>query len=125
MRLPIAALILTACVQAAAPATPTFYRDVLPILQKRCQECHRAGEAAPMALMTYGQARPWAKSIRQAVISKKMPPWHADPHFGKFENDRALSQAEIDTLTAWSDSGAKEGNRKDAPAPRTFTQGWT
>src|SRR5262249_53143506 len=89
------------------------------------QECHRAGEAAPMALMTYEQARPWAKSIRQAVITKRMPPWHADPHFGQFENDRALAQTEIDTLAAWADSGAKEGNRKNAPPPRTFTEGWT
>lgn len=109
---------------AAAPA-PTFYRDVLPILQKRCQECHRAGEAAPMALMTYEQARPWAKSIRQAVVSKRMPPWHADPHYGTFSNDRGLTEPELNTLTAWADTGAKPGNRKDAPPPRTFPEGWT
>jgi hypothetical protein len=124
MRLFIVTAALAASAFAAAPA-PTFHRDVLPILQKRCQECHRAGEAAPMALMTYEQARPWAKSIRQAVVSKRMPPWHADPHFGKFANDRALSQGEIDTLAAWADSGAKEGKAKDAPAPLAFTPGWT
>ena len=78
-----------------------------------------------MPLLTYQEARPWAKSIRQAVIAKRMPPWHADPHFGKFENDRALAQSEIDTLVAWADGGAREGDAKDAPAPRTFAEGWT
>jgi hypothetical protein len=125
MRLSAIAIIFSLAHLAAAAPPPTFHRDVLPILQKRCQECHRAGEAAPMPLMTYEQARPWAKSIRQAVISKRMPPWHADPHFGAFENDRSLAQHEIGTLVAWADAGAKEGNRKDAPPPREFAQGWT
>ncbi len=110
---------------ASTPREVTFYKDALPIVQKRCQECHRAGEAAPMALLTYQDARPWAKAIREAVASRKMPPWHADPHFGKFVNDRALTQAEIDTLVAWADGGAKEGDAKDAPPPRSFAEGWT
>lgn len=77
-----------------------------------------------MPLITYQDARPWAKSIREAVISKKMPPWFADPHYGKFSNDRSLSQAEMDTIVAWADGGAQEGNLKDAPPPRVFVPGW-
>ena len=102
----------------------TFNKDVLPILQKRCQDCHRPGEAAPMSLLTFQDARPWAKGIREAVLTRKMPPWFADPHVGKFSNDRSLSQAEIDTLVAWVDGGAKEGSAKDAPPPRSFVDGW-
>ncbi len=77
-----------------------------------------------MALMNYQDARPWAKAIRQAVITKKMPPWFADPSVGHFANDRSLSQSEIDTLIAWVDGGTKEGDIKDAPAPRKFVEGW-
>ena len=93
----------------AAPtfaAAPTFYRDVLPILENRCQECHRAGEMAPMPLVTYREARPWAKAIREATRSRKMPPWFADPCCGKFSDDRSLTAAEIDTLAAWAATGA-------------------
>jgi len=108
----------------AATPNPTFYKDVLPVLQKNCQECHRAGEAAPMALMTYKDARPWAKAIKEAVAARRMPPWFADPHVGKFTNERRLSEAEIATLTAWADSGAKEGKGSDAPPPREFVTGW-
>src|ERR1700756_463890 len=78
----------------------TFSKDVAPVLQKNCQGCHRPGEAAPMSLLTYQEARPWAKAIREAVILKRMPPWYADPHYGKFSNDRSLSQSEIETLVA-------------------------
>src|SRR5271169_3338521 len=102
---------------ATAATPPTFNRDVLPVLQKNCQVCHRPGEAAPFSLLTYESARPWAKAIKTAVLSRKMPPWFADPHYGKFSNDRTLSQPEIDTLVAWADSGAKEGDTKDAPKP--------
>jgi len=87
-------------------------------------ECHRTGEIGPMPLTNYKEARPWAKSIREAVTAGKMPPWFADPHYGKFANDRSLSEAEIATLTAWADKGAPEGNVKDAPAPRKFNDGW-
>src|SRR5215469_15975413 len=89
---------------------PTFYRDVLPILQDRCQECHRPGEIAPMPFLTYQQVRPWAKSIRTAVLTGKMPPWFADPCCGKFENDRSLSSAERETLINWAGSGAAAGD---------------
>ena len=105
-------------------APPTFYKDVLPILQNHCQECHRPGEIAPMPLLNYRQARPWAKAIKTNVLSGKMPPWPADSHFGKFSNDRTLTRAELDTLSAWADSGALEGNAKDAPPARSFVEGW-
>jgi len=106
------------------PSPPTFYRDVLPVMQSRCQECHRPGEAAPMSFLTYKEVRPWAKAIREAVITRKMPPWPADPHFGKFSNDRSLSRAEIDTLVAWADSGAREGDSAESPKPVQFADGW-
>ena len=75
--------------------------------------------------MSFAEVRPWAKSIREKVVSKVMPPWHADPHFGKFSNDRTLSQKEIDTIVAWVDGGAKEGNAKDLPAAPKYVDGWT
>ncbi len=109
---------------AQSKPSPTFYKDVLPILQNHCQECHRTGEIAPMALQTYQQTRPWAKAIKTNVLSGKMPPWPADPHIGKFANDRTLSRAEINTLAAWADSGAAEGGASDAPPPRAFVEGW-
>jgi len=116
---------MSAALAAAQPKQPpTFYKDVLPILQNHCQECHRPGEIAPMALLTYQQTRPWAKSIKTNVLSGKMPPWPADPHFGKFANDRSLSRPELDTLSAWADSGAAEGKVSDAPPPRAFVAGW-
>jgi hypothetical protein len=102
----------------------TFYEDVLPVLQKNCQECHRPGEAAPMSFLSYNGTRPWAKAIKQAVLSKKMPPWFADPHVGKFTNDRTMPQAEIDTLAAWADAGAPAGDTQNAPPPRRFDEGW-
>src|SRR5579862_8561481 len=103
----------------------TFNKQVLPIVQKRCQECHRPGEATPMSLLNYKDARPWAKSMKQAVLTRKMPPWFADPNVGHFVNDRSLSQVEIDTIVAWVDGGAVEGNPKDAPPPREFIDGWS
>jgi hypothetical protein len=101
-------------------AEPTFYKDVLPILQQRCQECHRAGEIGPMPLVTYRDARPWAKAMREAVLRGRMPPWFADRCCGKFANDRTLTQAEIDTLAGWADAGALQGDAKDAPPPRVW-----
>ncbi len=108
----------------AAPEI-TYYKDVMPIMQNRCQECHRTGEAAPMSLMTYKEVRPFAKAIEHAVATKKMPPWHADPHFGKFANDRSLNEKEVNTFSAWVKGGAKEGKASDAPAAREFASGWT
>ena len=103
---------------------PTFTKDVAPILQNRCQVCHRPGEAAPFSLLSYEQARPWAKAIKEAVLSRKMPPWFADPHYGKFANDNSLQPKEIATLAAWVDAGAPQGNPKDLPPPRQFADGW-
>jgi hypothetical protein len=111
-------------VLTAAPKEVTFHKSVEPILQERCQGCHRPGEAAPMSLLSYKEARPWAKAMKDAVLLKKMPPWYADPAHGSFSNDRRLSKEEVDTLVAWADSGAKEGNAADAPPARTFTEGW-
>ena len=120
----IAALFPLSAAAATNSTAVTFDKEVLPIFQKRCQDCHRPGEVAPMPLITYQNARPWAKSIREAVLTRKMPPWFADPHFGKFSNDRSLTQAEIDTIVAWVDSGAKEGDPRDAPPARKFVEGW-
>ncbi len=109
---------------AAAAPPVTFYKDVLPVLQKNCQGCHRPGEAAPMSFLNYESTRPWAKAIKTAVASKKMPPWHADPSHGKFLNDRRLNEQDINTLVAWADNGAKPGNAKDSPKALQFTEGW-
>jgi hypothetical protein len=107
-----------------SPDSVTFNKDVLPILQKNCQGCHRPGEVAPMSLVSYVEARPWAKAIKVAVLARKMPPWFADSQYGHFANDRRLSEADIRTLVAWADNGAPEGNPHDAPPPLTFTSGW-
>ena len=115
---------LLAMAASNAPASVTFNKDVLPILQKNCQGCHRPGEIAPMSLLTYTEARPWAKAMKVAVASQKMPPWFADPQYGHFANDRRLSQADINTLASWADNGAPEGDAKDKPAPLTFQDGW-
>lgn len=115
---------MSVAAMAANAATPTFNKDVLPILQQNCQQCHRPGEVAPMSLINYTDARPWAKAIKAAVVTQKMPPWFADPKVGHFSNDRRLSDAQIQTLTAWVDNGAPEGDAKDRPAPLTFQQGW-
>src|SRR5580658_2183462 len=93
----------------AASTIPTFNQDILPILQKNCQSCHRPGEIGPMPLLTYENARPWAKAIKAAVLSRKMPPWFADPAYGHFQNDRRLRDDEIRKIAAWVDGGAPEG----------------
>lgn len=108
---------------AAEPA-PTFYRDILPLLQTHCQQCHRPGEAAPMSLVTYAQVRPWAKAIRSVVAMQKMPPWFADPCCGHFANDPSLTPSERGTFVRWADTGVPEGNPAQAPPPRAWTQGW-
>ena len=116
----------TALLSMTALAAPTvsFHKDIEPILQDRCQGCHRPGEVGPMPLMTYEQARPWAKAIKSAVVQRKMPPWPINPHYGRFSNDRSLSQEQIDLLAAWADNGAREGSLADAPKPRTWVNGW-
>jgi hypothetical protein len=110
---------------SAAPArAQTFTKDVLPILQKNCQGCHRPGEIGPMPLLSYAQARPYARAIKTATQSKKMPPWFADSSVQHYANDMSLSAADINTLAAWADAGAPEGDPKDGPAARTFVDGW-
>jgi len=109
---------------AAIAAEVTFSRDVAPIVYTRCVGCHHSGDVAPMPLITYKDTRPWAAAIRAAVITRKMPPWQADPHYGSFANDRRLSDAEIAVLRSWVDEGAKEGDLKDLPAAPEFPDGW-
>ncbi len=119
--------VLACCISSvafAATNSVTFSKDVAPILQKNCQSCHRPGEAAPFSLLSYQQARPWAKAMKQAVLERKMPPWFADPKYGHFRNDRSLAQKDIDTLVSWVDAGAPEGNPKDLPKPAEFVDGW-
>lgn len=103
---------------------PTFYKDVLPILQGHCQSCHRPGEVAPMPLVSYEQTRPWADAMAHAVQHRMMPPWFADPRFGRFVNDSSLTEQAITTVSAWAAAGAPAGNPGDAPSPRRWTQGW-
>ncbi|HEV1286404.1 MAG TPA: thiol-disulfide isomerase [Bryobacteraceae bacterium] len=114
----------TLFVCATSYGAVTFHKDVEPILQRSCQECHRAGEIAPMSLLTYEQVRPYAKAIKSDILLHKMPPWPADPHFSKFENDRSLTPEEVLTISAWVDSGAREGDKSAAPAPRKWVEGW-
>jgi hypothetical protein len=116
-------ILLGASSQAAAEG-PTFYKDVLPILQANCQSCHRPGEVAPMSLVTYEQARPWARAIKTKTVARQMPPWFADPKFGHFENEKRLKDREIEIISAWVDAGAPAGETKDAPPAVTFTNGW-
>jgi hypothetical protein len=103
----------------------TFNKDVAPIMFKHCADCHRPGEAAPMPLLSFKDARPWAKSIREKVANHTMPPWHADPHYGDFKNDRRLSQKDLDTILAWVDGGAQEGNPADLPPAPKYIEGWS
>ena len=109
----------------AADAPVTFAKDVAPIFNKACVECHRPTMFAPMSLTTFDDARPWARSIKQRVVSRVMPPWGADPAHGTFKNDPRLTQKEIDTIVAWVDAGAPKGDDKDLPPQPTFADGWT
>src|SRR5262245_57814090 len=104
----------------------TFNRDIAPIFYKNCAECHRAVDIAPMSLMSYKEARPWARSIKEKVLTREMPPRSPDPKYGAFTNDHRLAQKDIDTIVAWVDQGAKEGEAKDlTPVPEfTSTEGW-
>ncbi len=117
-------LVLSVGCALSLSAAPTFNKDVLPLLQKNCQICHRPGEAAPMSFLTYESTRPWAKAMKAAVLAHKMPPWHPDPRYGHFLNDRRMPEPDIQTLVAWVDAGAPEGDAKDKPAPFQWTEGW-
>lgn len=123
----IAAISLSASFAAADSGKPvtdaTFSKDIAPILERSCQNCHRPGSIAPMALLTYKDARPWARSIKEKVVRREMPPWHIDRNVGitKFKEDPSLTDAEIATISNWVDRGAPEGNPKDLPPPRQFS----
>ena len=117
-------VIAFACIFGTPEKSPTFYKDVLPILQTHCQVCHRTGEIAPMPLVTYEDAKRWAPSMKSAVQSKQMPPWFADPRYGHFSNDLSLSADKISTIVKWADAHAPAGNPQDAPAPAQWAEGW-
>ena len=119
------ALALTAAVLAADTPVPTFAKDVAPIFYKSCVECHRPTMFAPMSLVTYDDARPWARSIKQRVVARAMPPWGADAPHGVFKNDPTLTADEIDTIARWVDGGAPKGDDNDLPALPPFAEGWT
>jgi hypothetical protein len=111
-----------------SPKPSTFAADVAPILQEKCQECHHKGAMAPMSLVSYDETRPWAKSIKQRVITRQMPPWHIDKTVGvqKFKNDISLSDEQIGTIVRWVDAGAPLGDLKDMPPAKLWPaeNGW-
>lgn len=109
---------------SAKKSQPSFYRDVLPILQDHCQSCHRPHEIAPMPFVSYQQTRPWAEAIAHAVQTRMMPPWFADPRYGHFQNDPSLTEQQIATVSQWAAAGAPAGNVHDAPPPRNWAEGW-
>jgi hypothetical protein len=108
----------------SAGGTPTFYRDVLPILQRHCQSCHRAGEIGPMPLVTCEQVRPLARTIADSVRQRRMPPWFADATIGHFSNDPSLLPGEIEIIASWAASNAPAGDPREAPPPRPWISGW-
>ena len=122
--LPLFAIVVLAADTAPTEAPVTYSKDVAPILYRNCTGCHRPNDIAPMSLLTYKAARPWASAIRQAVVQRVMPPWYADPHYGKFSNDPRLTEAEINIISNWAKSGAKEGNPADLPAQPTYNDDW-
>ncbi len=111
--------------QPKADGRITYAKHVSRILQKNCQECHRPGRIGPMALLTFDDATAWSDTIREVVSEGRMPPWHADPRYGKFSNDRRLSEEDKETLLAWLDNGTPRGDDKDLPPPRRFPEGWS
>src|SRR5437867_4949744 len=106
----------------AADTAVTFTKDVAPIFQEKCQACHRKDSIAPMSLVTYEESRPWAKAIRERVITRQMPPWHIDKTVGiqQFKNDRSLSDQQIATIVRWVDAGAPKGDMKDMLLPKQW-----
>ena len=110
--------------QDPAPG-PTFTKDVAPILFKRCTTCHRPGDIAPMSLLTYADVVPWSRAIQKRVVERSMPPWFADPSYGKFHNERRLGQSEIDTIVNWVSGGTHLGDPADLPPMPKYVEGWT
>lgn len=108
-----------------AVGSVTFTEHVAPILQDRCQGCHRPGQVAPFSLITFDQAVRWKKSIKEVVVDRRMPPWHADPRHGHFANDRGLSAMQRATLIAWVDQGTPLGDSAKSPEPKSFPEGWS
>jgi len=107
-------------------ATPVSYaQDVSRILQRRCHECHRPGMAGPFSLLTYEDAVKHSAMTKEVVLQGRMPPWHADPRYGHWSNNRKIPQQEVDTLIAWIDAGTPFGDKKNLPAPKTYAEGWT
>ena len=108
---------ISAGAQTAPANAPTFSKDIAPIFQAKCQACHQPGSIAPMSLVNFAEARPWARSIKNRVATRQMPPWHIDQSVGvqKFQNDMSLTQKQIDTIVAWVDAGAPQGDPKDLP----------
>jgi cytochrome c553 len=122
----VSAATMTSVHTAPAAVAPTFAKDVAPILYEKCATCHRPGEVAPMSLLSYEDARPWAKAIKAKVVSREMPPWGADHENSlKMRNDRSLSEQQIQTIAAWVDAGAPRGSAADMPAVPKFAEGWT
>jgi len=122
------AALITPRAATAADTPPTFTKDIAPIFQEKCEACHRPNSIAPMSLVTYEDARPWARSIRTRVEARQMPPWDIDRTVGiqKFKNDRSLSDDQVQTIVRWIDAGAPKGDAKDMPAPKHWPeeQGW-
>ena len=106
------------------PKDVTFSKDVAPIVYANCVYCHRPGEVAPFSLLTYQSARPWARAIKRMVAERRMPPWLADQHYSSFSNDRRLTDQQIQTIVAWVDGDAREGNPAEMPTPPQFADGW-
>lgn len=119
-----AGCLITRAANRKPPAEITYAKDVAPILQKHCVDCHHPGTAAPFSLLTYQDAADWSEMIGEVVAQRRMPPWHADPRFGHFANERRLSTNEIETLTAWIAAGAPEGAKNAAPPLPPFAEGW-
>src|SRR6476620_7174162 len=126
----LGAVLLLAPAAAAADTAkpPTFTKDIAPIFQEKCEACHRPDSMAPMSLMTFTDARPWARSIKARVSDRQMPPWQIDRTVGiqKFKNDRSLTDDQVETIVRWVDAGAPQGDPKDMPPAKHWPegQGW-
>jgi peroxiredoxin len=122
---PVAGCLISRTITPKTSGTITYSNQVVRILQKNCQECHRPSQIGPFSLLTYRQAVAWSETIREVIQDQRMPPWYADPKYGKFVNDRSLSRADRETLLAWIDQGCPKGDDKDLPPRRVFAEGWS